>query len=107
MNSFVKFVLSVAALLTFVYFVVDDKTRQGFDNGWEAQMITMTEVKNSTYLFLWEFFGAHEDELEREAAIYKKDIALRRKLLKEKEDTRLQRVPAYDDPNKLERRFGK
>lgn len=79
----IKNALMIAGFMYFLYNVVDDKTRAKFDNGVELQNIYITEYKNNIYLYFWEFFGAHREEVDKEKAKMLAEINKRKEKLKE------------------------
>ncbi|MEZ4814845.1 MAG: hypothetical protein R3A80_06510 [Bdellovibrionota bacterium] len=107
MSSFKNFIV-VAACGVFIYYNVDDVTRAKIDNGIESQNILVSDIKHNTYLVLWEFFGAHEDEIAREVAAYNQKMNKRKKaLLEKKEAAEGKRTPAEDDAHKYDKFLAK
>jgi hypothetical protein len=94
MPKFLKTFIVIFALGGVLYFVVDEPTRAKFDNGYTEQMITLREIKNKTYLVLWEFFGAYDTEVAAQKIVYDKDIVKRRQQLQERRNT-TERLPAF------------
>ncbi len=101
--SLVKSLSFIVGISFITYNSVDDDTRTKFDYGMEEQRIVLKDWKNNSYLFWWEFFGAHDDEIAAQKGIYDHEIAHRFKILKEKRDILEGRVPAYDDSRKWDK----
>ena len=101
---FLKIAVIILSCGFFIYYAVDDKPQAKIDNGIEGQKILIIEAKNVTYLKLWEFFGAHDDEVARETAKYSAEITARKKILREKiNELDPDRLPAEDDAKKYEK----
>lgn len=101
--SLAKSVAFIVGVSFVTYHSVDDKTRTKFDYGMEEQLIVLKDLKNNSYLFWWEFFGAHDDEIAAQKALDQKEIAHRNKVLREKRDLLEGRTPAYDDSHKWDK----
>jgi len=102
--SALKNAIVVIACGAFLYNVVDDKTRAKFDNGAERQKIQLVEIKHNTYQYLWEFFGAHDDELARADNKFAAEMKIRKEALQKRiQEVDGTRAPAEDDARKFDK----